>query len=407
MRRRWLLIVPILFFLPASVGLAYLRGGSYSARSLVMLQETVTSNPLGHETTEPSLDRMAETLKGLRALLVSDYVLGPVVDELNPKPLDGKTLNGKTRAAKIQELAKHINVDLLGNDFLEFRLTGGEAKGLGRTLQKVMTNVIAALMAHPGERAGHFVLNALEEKLGAAQRRISELDAVGKASPLFDIKQAEDQLAAYSDRKKALSATAKSQPANKVAGEPQAQMPTPAANAAAVQSEETNNALAELDAKSQALTDQVESARAARNERLNLETTVRTIQARIEGEKANVANSASTGWAEMLNAPEKMIIVDPPRDPELPSSSRLFFIASGLLGAMLLGAALVVLAEIFDTTLRREDQIAAIAGVPCLGELPLLIRASAGAPEPFGISYGALSRGDHEESRYRDRLPYP
>jgi hypothetical protein len=289
-------------------------------------------------------------------------------------------------------------------------LTGPEAKGLGPTLQKIMTNMIGALMAPPGERAGRFVLNALEEKLAAAQRRAAELDAFGRSSASFDLAGAQDQLAAWADRKKTLSAELstilKTQTANARAAGAAVRTPTPAPNGEPAKGEETKRALAELDGKMQALTDRVETAEAARRERLNLETTIRTLQARIEEEKANVANSASTGWAEILNAPEKMIIVDAPKDPELPSSSRLFFIASGLLGAVLLGIALVVVAEMFDTSLRRDDQMAAVAGVPCLGELPPLAIDAMGEAERFGVSYGALSRVGQRPSRYRDRLPY-
>ena len=135
-RRRFLLVVPFFVMLPMGIVGAVFLPGHYSARSLVMLQVAVASNPLAKEGAEaPDADRMAQIMGSLRALLASDFVLSPVVDESTDPPVDAKD-----RAARIKELAKNISVDLLGNDFLEFHLAGSASKGLGLELQKIMTS---------------------------------------------------------------------------------------------------------------------------------------------------------------------------------------------------------------------------------------------------------------------------
>ena len=171
-RRRFLLLVPFLIMLPMGVIAAvYLSGGIYIARSLVMLQVAIAGNPLAKAAETPDAAGMSQIMGSLKALLASDYVLSPVVDNSGSPPLDSKD-----RAARIKALARNVSVNLLGNDFLEFNLVGSSPKGLGLELQKIMTSLINALVAPPGTVASTFLLNSLRDELTAADSTYDKLD---------------------------------------------------------------------------------------------------------------------------------------------------------------------------------------------------------------------------------------
>ena len=232
---------------------------------------------------------MAQMMGSLRALLASDFVLSPVVDDSSDPPLDAKD-----RAARIKALAKNVSVDLLGNDFLEFHLAGSSSKGLGLELQKIMTSLINALVAPPGADASAFLSNSLRDELAAADSTYDKL---------------EHRLASI-------------RPSDADYQRAQAEM---------------------ID---------LARSRAALGERY-------------AAEKTRLGGSA-TNWRSVINSPERMIIVDPPKDPVLKLNSRLYVALSGPLAGIILGIALVILAEILDKTIRNTNQMPS-AGVPYLG----------------------------------------
>ena len=294
-RRRFLLVVPFLIMLPMGVVGAVYLPDHFSARSLVMLQLAVASNPLAKGTEAPDPERMAQILNSLRALLASDYVLSPVVDNSSNPPLDAKD-----RAARIKALAKNVSVDLLGNDFLEFQLAGPSSKGLGLELQKILASLINALVAPPGADAGAFLLNNLRDELAVADSTYDKLDhRLASMSPSdADYRRAQAELTALAKSREAL-------------------------------------------------------------------------RKRYAEEEARL-DSAATNWSSVINAPERMIIVDSPKDPVLRSISRLYIALAGPIAGLILGISLVILSEIFDKTIRYADQIP-LFGIPFLGTLSPLI----------------------------------
>lgn len=390
-RRYLLLVVPFLIMLPLSVVGAVFLGGGYAARSLVMLQESVATNPLARDTVRPNADGMALMLRGLRALLASDYVLAPIVEE----GTDG-TLDPATRAARLKDLARDVSVDLLGNDFLEFRLLGPSPQGLGDKLQRIMSNLIGALVAPPGERAGLYALRALQERLTATEQQAAAIDArLASGLPeglafaearLVDTLQLKREIAqdlAGVDRTagdRAAGGTAEARPAAEAAGE--------AGSAAASSSVEAlRRQLDGVSGQAEALSRRVAEFRQAQTDKAALEATASSLRTRLAAEKARFGGEGAASWGSVLNAPERMIVVDPPKDPSTRASSRLKLAASGVFGGLLLGVALVVLAEVLDTTLHSTEQMIAVAGVPCLAALPpLAARSGRGGLAAIGVS---------------------
>ena len=382
-RRRFLLVVPMLIMLPASLAYATFLGGSYAARSLVMLQQTVASNPLAHDTSEPNADRMAQMLKGLRALLASEYVLSPVIDNSG-----GNSLDAATRASRVSSLAKNVSVDLLGNDFLEFRLIGKSPSGLGGELQSIMINLIGALERPPGESAGMLALSPLRDELALKDRqsavisgRIEELLPAGLAAAQTQIAQLTRRKSVLDENLKSaaslLDTTATQQSNLTNSKEPGSQ----AAALAPLQNEIIN-----INKEIETLVAKIMDVKQAQLEKATLTKTVALLRERLEAEQLRLGEAQSTTWDAMINAPERMIIVDPPKDPIVRISSRLYFVFTGVLGGAMLGVALVLMAEIFDTTLRNADQMIIIAGVPFLGSLPTLPALQKGrSPNPFSL----------------------
>ena len=286
----------------------------------------------------------------------------------------GQRLDPAMRASRIRELAKNVSIDLLGNDFIEFRLAGPSAKGLGDRLQTIMANLIGALVAPPGETAGQFALRALTDKLRDAEARVTALDAQiagllpsGLETALAQV--ADQQKLDTSIREQLASLSASAKPDG---GAPSAGGGTQDARKA------MEDQLAEVSADIDNQNRRIAVARVAQAERDDLAGSLGKLRASVDDAKARLGSEPATVWGAMINAPERMIVVDPPRDPELRTTSRLYLVASGALGGVLLGIALVVLAEILDITLRTPEQMLAVAGVPCLGSLPLLSAKSRG-----------------------------
>ncbi|MFC1751045.1 chain-length determining protein, partial [Pseudomonadota bacterium] len=85
-------------------------------------------------------------------------------------------------------------------------------------------------------------------------------------------------------------------------------------------------------------------------------------------EKARV-----TGALGRFEQPERIKVIDEPYTPSRPTNLPLIiFIIAGGIGGIALGAALTLLAEVTDTTVRRRDQLTDILGVPVITRVPPL-----------------------------------
>jgi hypothetical protein len=81
-------------------------------------------------------------------------------------------------------------------------------------------------------------------------------------------------------------------------------------------------------------------------------------------------DSRNAGRLTFMRAPERMVVVDPPVDPDQPSTSKTL-IAFILVGSsVLFGIGLAAAAEVLDQSIRTVDRLATTAGVPVLGKLP-------------------------------------
>ncbi len=81
-----------------------------------------------------------------------------------------------------------------------------------------------------------------------------------------------------------------------------------------------------------------------------------------------------TGDLGKFEEPERVKVIDEPNEPVAMHPGIVVFFAAGLIGGLVLGAGLAVVAELLDRTLRRPAQFAAVAQVPVLTRVDLRAR---------------------------------
>lgn len=411
-RRRYLLLVPVFVMTLLSLLGVFLLPlpGSYVARSLMLLRETDTNNPFSKDTSQPGSDRLREHVAGLQALLDSEYVLGPVVDATG----DELKVTPKRRAAKIEELRKRSSVDLIGSDFLEFSIKGGNPKGLGRQLEAITTRFLEVLTSQGGTSVGAVLISKRKQELDIAERenaglqerlaaalpggleayrtRIKALDQLdqrlGEAGqtlasvnarlkevrgqlgdPNLTSEQGQQEVANLGDGRN--SGPANPQTGNANAAPPSARLAQLRKfldldrSRSTLQTEIGNDTgnrerlKHSLDAN-EAIIRQFEAS----------EKSLASMREIFEAYQRRFGSSATNRGASVLSAPERIIVVDPPADPELGGTPKLYFLLSGVTAGVLIGLSLAAAAEFLDATVRYPGQLIAMTGVPIIARLP-------------------------------------
>lgn len=72
----------------------------------------------------------------------------------------------------------------------------------------------------------------------------------------------------------------------------------------------------------------------------------------------------------LLRAPERIKMIDPPRDPEVPATTALKIALLAALASLLASIGLAGAAELLDPTIRRPNQLEALTGAPIWARLP-------------------------------------
>ncbi|MBT1159335.1 hypothetical protein J1C56_27565 [Aminobacter anthyllidis] len=279
-----LIIIPLLLFLPFSYAIASFWPGNYTARTLLLVRQTTSTNPLSKDQTSPT-PLLNERIDGLRALLFSDHVLSNVVDD----QVDA-AIGENQKRLRIQELRRSLWLEPIGNEFLQITYTGKMAPGLGSKLETVLIRFTEALTRQGGRNVGDLLL----------ERRASELN---------DAKAVVDQLSAQRD--------------------------------AAPSAQRT-----ELDQK---LSNAIVKHEAAQNV--------------YDEYHRKLGNSAPISGVDLVNSASNMIVIDPPRDPQFPSMSKLYKFAIVYGAGMLFAIGLVFFAEITDPYVRDRRAISNVTGL--------------------------------------------
>jgi hypothetical protein len=282
---------------------------------------------------------MQQRVAGLEALLKSDQVLIPLLDL--PAGADPKRIS-----QGLQDLRKDLTLELIGSDFLSVDLRGPNSNGLGDKLSRILARFFEVLLAENAPNAANVVIQRRRDELQAAENERSRLQAeIAKVLPV-GIDAAKTSLETLESKLQQLRG----------------------ANADPNQVRETEQATADLKSKLSESTDLQRRLAFAERE-------LARQRANYEAYLNRFGDLAGGQGASVLNAPGRIKVIDPPTDPVTRSSSRLKFLAAGLIGSILIGIGLAWAAETLDPAIRYPEQLAKATGLPVLAHLPRIRNA--------------------------------
>jgi len=397
-RRRFLVLLPILFMVPVSIAAALILPKAYIARSLLQLQESGRDNPFARDGDgASSVYRVQERFQGLRALLISDRVLsqalGAEVDKLPPSEREKRT----------GELRQALAIDLIGGDFIEVKLSGAQPEGLGKRLETVMASFLEALIPEQGgATAAQLMLSARRQELDALNRAKEEVrreltallpngsdEAAQRLSTIEQVRSGRWNTLVQIEAEISRLREALGKPSDEQLEREMAALPARGsgeADQSAIRDQQSSDRVQALAALKSLLPQRQSLAAQTQNlgtdaatlkgdmsrfqelqERLTgLEKEIAAARQTYDDYQKRFSNTNAVRSVGILRAPELIRIVDPPRDPVNPSGSRVLYVLSGLIAGALLGLGLAFVAERLDQRIRHSDEASEIAGIPVL-----------------------------------------
>jgi HPt (histidine-containing phosphotransfer) domain-containing protein len=403
-RSRWLLLIPVLIALPVGFAASKLMPLNYVSHSLMLLQESGDPRPLSREPTNVQFITNEERLAALRALLLSDYVLLGVVEDLG-------ITDPKARADKIRELRNTVWLDGAGTNFLQIYHSGPNPVGLGKELETVMVRFLEALVPERGGPSATQVLLEKHERDLAAQRalkadrekslaelsfgdpaaaraRLTELalrleaanerfrqadhavqQLAGNAgmAGVETVEQLEEEIQRLGGRNGAASALDNEVPAQDFGELHQALVMR---KSAALEQAE---AAAAVEAEQR----RISSYERLKTDIAEADRKIATAQSQLESAKRRLDSVQLMQVVGVLRAPELIRIIDPPRDPEFPTRSPMIYFLAALAASALLGLGLAVVSQFLDTRLRDPDDFSEVTGAPVIARVGARARGPA------------------------------
>jgi hypothetical protein len=377
----------------------------------MLLQETGRDSPFIKDIATNIA--MRERVAGLEALLKSDRVLSTALhDMLGDKfPTDPEEL-----ALREHELATELSLELLGADFMEFRLKGSDPKGMGKQLEIITSRFLEGLLVPEQNMpsAIQVLLDRRQEDLEAAERayetfkhQVSNKMSASTISDVARLNELKQQLQKKSAELEAATtevvAARKEVPDNIAVGNQlDDEVARLSAEIASLESGTTDRH-SEVQEATRRLTPllKLKEAEALRTSlQIDVEQLTRSAEAlersiidyarierrqqRLEQDVANARQAYDsyknryyiTGTTEalsVLNAPERIKVIDTPKDPEFPVNSTSKYVIAGIAASIIMGVALVMLAEATDQRMRRPNEFTEFTGLPVIARLPKAI----------------------------------
>ncbi len=220
-------------------------------------------------------------------------------------------------ARRMQDLRSDLSIHTIGQEFLELRLRGSQAKGLGDDLRAITALFLETLVAQEvRSSAPSLIVAQYKRDLAQAEARKE---------------QAEQRLALADKRDRALPGQVHAQAA------------------------------------------EVSSSDSERSLGIDVATAQSEIAARkrdLQEAEAIYSKYTAAGVLGLLNAPERIVVVDPPADPSFPKFSRRMLMAGGLAALVALGFLLALIAELTDPLIRQVSDFEHVSGLPVVARLP-------------------------------------
>jgi capsular polysaccharide biosynthesis protein len=391
--RRYLLITPVLLSIPLGLAAAIVLPKAYVARTLLLLQETGGESPLSREVRNPESNR--DRISGLQALIKSERIMKAVLKEVL-----GTLPNSQIELAHaINELTKSVNVDVLTNDVIEVRLRGSQPHGMGKTLESITARLLESLLAPEDVvlTAPQMLVERRREQMEAAERALASVpDRLRSSSttihpiPVANITTVGEDTARLLQEKRqvtteidtvrsTLPPLAGPTIEDDITRARQDLQKSPDGGTQSVIDRLTKLVALEqrraaIDAKISSMnpdgTDGTQSARISEEHRKALETALQSARDRYAMTVRRFGNRATAGPFQILRAPEKITIIDPAKDPELPIVSRNLIFMTTLICGLMIGVGLVLGSDQFDPRVRSQAKVAALTGLPIWGRLP-------------------------------------
>ena len=424
-RRRRMLLIPALALLPLSIVVSRMIPQTYISKALLALQESGTDNPLGQPQPGDLTERtIRDRAPGLQALVKSDRVL---VSALRDVLGDQMPDTPRKIAMAVSGLDKQLTLDMVGNNFLELQLRGSDPHGLGRQLEAITSRFLESLVSPDQDAisATQLVLERHREAVSTAEKALllfkGQLGERALAAIISSDQQVKSQqsslqsmassIAGNEQEIATLNAALGTAAAIENAGHRDAEIRAATVLAEAAESKHTPAALAEAQSartrvaqltQLEALEERQAQARldleqATSNIAAQTRATsdirspagqLRRLQQQVDDARATFETysqrfpaAMSNRSLQVLNAPERIRVIDAPKDPEFPATSRLKFVVAIVLGGMALALGSVAVAEMLDQRLRHPADFEAAAGAPVIARLPPALPDPASADE--------------------------
>ncbi len=383
-RRFWLIAIPLALSVPLSIAAALLFPQKYAATTLMLMQEVTTENPFARQLR--ANETPADKLGALQALMFSDRNLNEVLAELHGKQIlqDPKILH-RSR----EDLKRSLSIAPSGPEFVVIRYVADNPAGMGRILNVVLARLLETLLQNNTEApvAPEIVKSRMVERLSEMDVALSAL----KSSKLIqeiarsndaDKTKLESLLADVSRRHASFKAARTTASTSQVAGE--SRVPSapsigsvsamanglPSGTERPVTAGEADRLQQEIEFLRLLLEQPGASARVHYNASVfSLETSIDTAKKALVTWSARFGNTNSTGIS-FMRAPERIIVLDPPRDPDVAQVPRSRIAMIGLGSGLALAIGLGLLGEFLDRRVRTIEQLRAVTGVEVLARLP-------------------------------------
>ncbi len=340
----------------------------------------------------------------MRALAHSDRLLSDVLAEIH----GARHLTGRKAEAAKEQLRKSIQVEGVGSDFFEIRYRSTQPEGMGRTLEIVTARILESMMSKEvsSSTAMSFVQGRIDKRVAEADAALRYLGALrayalGKgASERWDSGRIQREIEAQLELKRQaeekllhVKASLMKAPLSSVSGATPngaVAIPRRVAERTGSSSERTTVDVKPMADPIAALETHVlvhgarvkllGSIKSSIGDGLVTPAAWDQLTAAAERQLA-AAERARRDWPEIIankgggrlefiRAPEWIVVVDPPRNPERPMLSNTVIATIVLLSGLLFGVGLTALAELADTRVRTVDRLNAISGLPVLGAIP-------------------------------------
>lgn len=408
-RRRRLLVILIMLLGSLSALGALLQPRTYVARTLLLLQEGDRVNPLTREPVTAPLEPIQARIVSLKAILFSDHVLSEVINRTERSaPISGRELT-----LKMQGLQQSLSLDLIGTEGIELRLSGNDPNGLGNKLAIVLETLLQTMMPQEGGMtAAKLLINKQEARLTAAQGENAALKQELRHILPGGLEAAQERIA---DLERELTPSVSGRPeapasnisgakvgpgeldgpknatdlatgaTNQRAGESR---PVCEARAATLTSPQALQKPAQIRGDAdQALGPAMLSCDQIKSELSNLKDKISRYEALTERVTASdrevdlmqnlsreyeirLRGAVKSPGSSILKTPERIRIVDPPRDPNFPSKSRLLYVIAGILGSIVLSSAAALCSAYLDPRIFYPEELAELGKLPIIATLP-------------------------------------